>query len=245
MPNLPGRHNPFIRMITCSVCGTVNDDLSIVCTSCKGFLQGRVDALDLFATVWGLIESPRATLKRIVLARHKNFSVFLSSVFGICLIFDIAWYKNLASIFPSLLTLVGIAIVLGPIVGVFIIFLASMILRRVTNALGGKASRKNLFAVLAYATMPMALSLVFIIPLEIAIFGIDFFGSNPPPMIIKPLEYVLLIGLKSVAVLYALYLFIEATMAANAFERKKVAAVAFSAVSLVTICVLAVHFMKV
>lgn len=232
-------------MITCSVCGTKNDELSIVCSSCKGFLQGRIDALDLFSTLWGLIESPRSTFKKIVLAKHKNYSIFLSSLFGMCLVFDVAWYKSLAPVFSNLLTLVGIAIVLGPVLGIFVLFAASVILLVITNALGGKASRRNLFAALAYATMPIVFSLMFIVPLEIAIFGIDFFGSNPPPMIVKPVEYSLLLVLKAVAAFYALCLMVEGTMAANAFERKKLLPVAIGTVSIVVVGVLAVQYVKV
>lgn len=232
-------------MITCSVCSTENSDLSLVCSSCKGFLQGRADALDLFATIWGLVESPRATFKRIVLAKHKNYSILLSSLFGICLVFNIAWYKSLASVFASLAPIVGAAIVLGPLLGILVVFLISVILQLITKTYGGNGTRGNVFAAIAYATMPMAVSLVFLVPLDVAIFGMDFFGTNPPPMLIKPVEYAVLIGLKSVAALYALYLLTEATMAANAFVRGKFFVVTLSVVGVVVALALTVHFVKV
>ncbi len=232
-------------MIICSVCGLENDDLSIVCSSCKSFLQGRVDALDLFETMWGLMESPRRTMKRIVLAKHKNYTVLLSSFFGICLALDIAWYKNIADKIPSLLTIVGAAILFGPIIGLLVVSIASLVLRKATTAFGGNASQRNLFAAISYAIVPIVFSLVFIVPIEIAIFGIDFFGTNPPPMIIKPTEYLVLIGLKSIATLYGVYLLIEATMGANAFNRKKLLPVALSVISLIAVGAVVLHFAKV
>lgn len=232
-------------MITCSVCGAQNDDLNVVCSSCRAYLQGRVDALDLFATLWGLIESPTETFRRIVLAKHKNYEILLSSLFGVCLIFDIAWYKVLAPVFSSLTLLVGSALIGGPIVGVVAVFVFSLLMRSITRAMGGRAVRRNLFAAVAYATMPFALSLVFIIPLEIAIFGMDFFGTNPPPMLIRPLEYVLLLVLKAVAALYSLYLLILGTMAANAFGKKKFIPVAMSVVGVLALGVVALGMVKV
>jgi hypothetical protein len=232
-------------MITCSVCGAQNDDLSVVCSWCRGYLQGRVDALDLFTTLWGLIESPAVTFRRIVLAKHKNYGILLSSLFGVCLIFDIAWYKALANVFSSLTLLVGIALVGGPLIGVVTVLAVSILMRGITRAMGGRASRRNLFAAVAYATMPMGLSLVFIIPLEIAIFGMDFFGTNPPPMLIRPVEYVLLLGLKAVAALYGLYLLILGTMAANAFEKSKFVPVSLSIVGVLGLCLFALTVVQV
>jgi len=232
-------------MITCGVCGAQNDDLSVVCSSCRGYLQGRVDALDLFTTLWGLIESPTETFRRIVLAKHKNYGILLSSLFGVCLIFDIAWYKTLAPVFSSLTLLVGSALIGGPVVGIVTIFGFSILMRSITRVMGGRATRRNLFAAVAYATMPFALSLVFIIPLEIAIFGMDFFGTNPPPMLIRPVEYVLLLVLKAVAALYSLHLLVLGTMAANAFEKKKYIPVAMSVVGALALGVVALGMVKV
>jgi hypothetical protein len=232
-------------MITCSVCGRENDDLSVVCSSCKGYLQGRADALDLFATLWGLIEKPSATFKRIVLAKHKNYALLLSSLFGICLVFDIAWYKSVGRVLSSLVVIVGAALSLGPIIGMLIVFLCSTVLMGLTKAIGGTASRRNLFAATAYATMPMAICFVFVVPLEIAIFGIDFFGTNPPPMLIKPVEYVLLIALKGVAATYMLYLLVIGTMAANAFGKRKLPQVAGIVAGLVALGFGIIHFLRV
>jgi hypothetical protein len=232
-------------MIICSVCGNENDDLSIVCSSCKSFLQGRADALNLFETIWGLLESPRATFKRIVLAKHKNYSLFLSAMFGVCLMLDIAWFKSVAERFPSLLTILAAAALLGPLVGISVVWIASIVLVRVSKVFGGKASRRNLFATIAYATVPMAFALAFIVPIEIAVFGIDFFGANPPPMIIKPLEYTLLIGLKSVAAVWMVVLLIHGTMAANAFDGKKLLPVAISVIGLIGVAVVILRFVRI
>jgi len=79
-------------MITCPVCGTRNHHLTIVCGSCGGFIQGRVENLDLFSTIWKLIERPRAAFLSISLSRYKNYSTIVPSVAGIGLVFAFFWF---------------------------------------------------------------------------------------------------------------------------------------------------------
>ena len=236
---------PGNRMIICSVCGQENDELRLICSKCKSFLQGRVDALNLFETMWGLIETPQATFKRIVLARHKNYVWFLSFLFGIGLVFDVAWYKSLGGFFPSLIALIGTAFAIGPFIGVLVVLFLGVVFQQITRAMSGNATLRNVFSVIAYAAFPSAVVLVFIVPLEIAIFGSDFYGTNPPPMVIKPLEYTVLVALRGMAGLYATYLLIEGMMAATGFHRKKTLPLALSVVAVLAACTLAVHFVNV
>lgn len=232
-------------MIRCSVCGTENNELSVVCSSCKSFLQGRLDALNLFSTMWGLIESPRATFRKIVLAKHKNYSLLLSAAFGVSLALNIAWYKSLGQVVSGTLVIMVGAMILGPFLGLFTVFSATAFLRKSTSLMGGLAQQKSLFAALAYATTPMVLSLVFFAPIEVAVFGGDFFGTNPPPSVIKPFEYMLLIGLKWAAVLYSVYLATEGTLVASAFERKRFVPVALLIFGMTTAGWALLHYVKV
>ena len=229
-------------MITCTVCGQENDELNIVCSNCKSYLQGRVDALDLFSTMWGIIESPGATFRRIVLAKHKNYMVVLSALFGVNLMFEIGWFRNWIPDVMGLPALIAAAVLLGPPLGILFVLVMAGVLRLSTKLLGGRASQKNMFAALAYALLPMVLSLVFLVPLEIAIFGADFFGTNPPPMVIKPVEYSILLGLKALAWLYAVFLLVGATLAASGLQPRKSVPVAAIVLMLLGAGVAAVHF---
>lgn len=229
-------------MIVCPVCGRANDEVRTTCDGCGSFLQSRVDALNLFETLWGLLESPRRTMKRIVLARHKNYAFLLSALFGVGLVLDIAWYKSLAERFGSLTSLVSIALIAGPFLGMLSVVVLSVLLQRVTRLIGGTATLRNLFAATAYALFPFVVVLVFVVPVEIAIFGLDFFGANPPPMVIKPVEYTTLLVLKAVAALYALFLLVEATMAANGFAGVRRLPVLVSVVAIVGACASTMHF---
>jgi hypothetical protein len=231
-------------MITCTVCGKENDDLSVVCSACKSFLQSRVDALDLFTTLGGLIENPRSSLKKIVLAKYKNYSLILSALFGVSLVFEIAWLKDAGDKVASLLPIVGAAFIGGPIAGMIVVFVVSVALQQTTRVLGGHAARKNLFAAIAYATSPMVIALVVVIPLQLAVFGKEFFGTNPPPSLVRPTEYYLLLALKALAACWTVYLVIEAAMAGNAFERKRFVPVAFIVFGIIGLGIVGVGQLK-
>ncbi len=214
------------------------------CGGCGSFLQSKVEALNLFQTLWGLLESPQRTMKRIVLARHKNYTLLLSALFGIGLVLDVAWYKSLADRFGDLMTLVGTALIAGPIVGIASVIVLSFLLQQATKLFGGRATLRSLFAATAYALFPFVAVLVFLVPLEIAIFGMDFFGANPPPMLIKPVEYAALLIMKAIAAMYALFLLVEATMAANAFAGVRRLPVLLSVLAIVGVCASTMHLLK-
>lgn len=232
-------------MIVCPVCGYENEDLQIVCVSCRSFLQGRVDALNLFETLWGLLESPRATFRKIILSRHKNFALVLSMLFGMELVFDVAWMKHLGNSTGSLLTLLAVALAAGPPAGLLGVALLSVMLQYSMRLLGGRATFRNMFAASAYAAFPFVVSLFIVEPLALAIFGVYFFGSNPSPMIIKPAAYVLILGLKGIAALYAVYLLVEGTLSAHGFSTSKTGAVAVGVLIVIAAWIAALQLVNV
>ncbi len=220
-------------MIKCSVCGTENDDLAVLCKNCKSYLQTKVDTLDLFGTMWMLVETPRRAMKRIVLSRYKNYAYFLSALFGVSLVYTVMWYRNLGKVFNDLFILLLGGILAGPVVGIVFALLCSLVLALFARLLGGKATVRNTFAVMAYSTVPIVFSLVLILPIEVAVFGLSFFDNNPPPLVLKPVEYVVLIGLDILATIWSWFLLMEGIVVANGFTRLK------SAVAGIVVLVLA------
>ncbi len=208
-------------MIKCSVCNTENDDLAVICVSCKSYIQAKVDNINLFETIWRLIESPRSAFKRIVLSKHKNYVMLLSCILGLAIIYTIFWYKNLGRNFSNLATLVGTGALVGPPLGILFVVVFSLVLRRIARVIGGKATVKTTYAVVSYASVPIVLSFVLVFPLELALFGMYFFDNNPPPLVINPVGYVTLLGLDAVTVAWSWFLLIEGSIVANGFSRKQ------------------------
>ncbi len=199
----------------CSVCGTVNDDRAVICSSCRSYLQSKVDALDLFDTIWRLLESPGKAFKRIVLSQHKNYVLFLSALLGCALFYAAVWYKNFGDRFDNVLELIGVGVLGGVPLGIASVAGISLILLGVTRLAGRTAQYRNLFAVVAYAGIPIVLSLAVIFPLEVALFGLDFFGQNPSPMVLKPLVYVVLLSFDGIAIVWSWVLLAHGVSAAS------------------------------
>lgn len=206
-------------MRSCTVCGAENEDLAVVCTSCKSFLQSKVDNLNLFETLWGLMENPRATFRRIALARHKNYAILLNCLLGVTLLYTFFWYRTMGPSFSSLATLISTGIVLGPPVGVLFVLLFAGIMHRLARLVGGNGSFRNTYAVASYAGAAIVYSLVFVFPIEIAIFGMYFFANNPPPLVISPVIYLLLLGMSGASFLWSLALLVEGTVVAHQLSR--------------------------
>jgi|WetSurMetagenome_2_1015567.scaffolds.fasta_scaffold272603_1 hypothetical protein len=193
-------------MLICPVCGVENGDLDVVCKSCKGFMQAKVDTLDLFSTVWGLLEQPRRTFRRIALAKSKNYVILLSAALGVAIVYLYFWYWQVAVHIPSLVTLLGIGLLVGPPLGNVFVALCGAVIGFILRARGINLTSRNTRAVLAYACVPLVASLLVVMPLEIAIFGSYFFDNNPPPMVINPVAYIGLVGLDALAGVWSVIL---------------------------------------
>lgn len=198
-------------MITCAVCGTENDEYATTCLKCRGFLQNRIPNLDLFETAWSIIESPRKAFQHITLAEHKNFSLFLFSLFGISLSFTGLWFFRLGDRFDNLLTLIIWGLLVGAALGVVLAPIISFVHLLGSKLFGGNSSFRNSLGVVAYSLIPIVFSLFFVLPIELLTFGMYLFTANPHPYTIKPVSYVILVGFDTAVGMWAIGLSILGT----------------------------------
>ncbi|MDH4069393.1 MAG: YIP1 family protein [Ignavibacteria bacterium] len=189
-------------MISCPVCGTGNRELAVTCASCHGFLQSKTDALDLFSTVWNVIEGPARAFRTVALATHKNFVLFLASLFGMSWLFTALWVTDSGDRIRSLFVLILLGLIGGPPSGIILLMTVSGIILWLGRRLGGEATFRNTFAVMAYATVPLCLSLLFVLPVELGVFGHSLFGTMPPASALKPMIYTILVGIQGATVLW-------------------------------------------
>ncbi|MGD1045544.1 MAG: Yip1 family protein [Bacteroidota bacterium] len=202
-------------MINCSVCQTDNDQYATICKKCGGFLQNRVPNLDLFDVLWKIIENPRNAFRLIIRAEHKNYALLLYTLSGIALTFTGFWYFKLGDRFENILVLIFLSTLIGISLGIALCPLASSIHWGLSVILGSKTSFRNSLGVTSYSLTPIVLSLLFVLPIELLTFGMYFFTFNPPPITIKPILYILLIGLDSALAGWALILLIIGTNVGN------------------------------
>jgi hypothetical protein len=197
----------------------------------------KVDNLNLFETLWSLMESPGAAFRRIALARHKNYVIFLSCLLGIAIVYSVIWLKHLGTRFPDFALLVGLGLVAGPFVGLLFTSLFSILLHGAGRMLGGKGTYRNVRAASVYAAVPIVYALVLVFPIELAIFGPYFFSDNPPPLVINPAAYIVLLGFDGAALVWSLVLLIRGVVVVNGFNRAKAVVMAAILVCLSSLAV--------
>lgn len=177
-------------MIKCTVCLTENDEFATICRQCKAFLQDRIPNLDLFETGWRVLESPHKAFRVITLAEHKNYSLFLFTLFGISLSFTGFWFFRLGNRFASLLDLMPWAFGAGIVLGFAVAAILPLAYFLFAKMAGGSTGYRTSLAVLGYSLTPIALSLFLVLPIELLTFGMFLFTWNPHPYTIKPLSYI-------------------------------------------------------
>jgi hypothetical protein len=202
-------------MLNCSVCQTDNDQYSTVCKKCGGFLQNRVPNLDLFDVLWKTIETPRNAFRLIMLSEHKNYAVFLYALSGIAVTFTGFWHFKIGERVDNILMIIFMAILIGLPLGIALCPIASTLHWGLSKILGYKTSFRNSLGITSYSLAPVILSLLFVVPIKILTFGMYFFTSNPPPITIKPIVYLVLIGLDMALTLWAWILLIVGTHVGN------------------------------
>jgi hypothetical protein len=202
-------------MILCSVCQIENDKYAMICKKCGAFLQNRVSNLDLFDTLWRIIENPREAFRLIMIAEHKNYALFLYALCGISIAFSGFWYFRIGDRFENVLILILWALLIGVSLGIALCPIVSSFHWMLSKLLGGKSSFRISMGLTSYALTPVTISLLLLLPIELLTFGMYFFTFNPHPMTIKPVSYIVLIGLSAVMILWAFILLIIGTKVGN------------------------------
>jgi len=171
--------------ITCENCNSENDFFNLNCKSCGSLLRDKFPNIDLFSTIWHLIETPTNALKKIIFAEHKNYLTFIAVLLILKLIFT-SFFLQSVFIEPinyqnylSLNYGIGFAAFLIPIL-LFPLLIKSALLNQSI-----RTRYKDNIAVLVYSHMPLILFLVIMLPIEFALFGKYWLFSNPSPFMIK------------------------------------------------------------
>ncbi len=167
-------------------------------------------ALDLFSTIYALWKNPDSTLKRIILAEHRNYSLLLAVLESIGISFFFLYFIKAADVYSldlSTLVLEGIKLSLT-------VFLVGIYLFSVLNYMVSKFKRtgagfRGMVSGSIFALHPLAADAIFLIPLEVAVFGSYSFSNNPSPQIINPIPFYLLSFLEILTLAAAVYFFLR------------------------------------
>ncbi len=190
----------------CPVCKTENPPLKVTCRSCGGYIRDRVASLHLFETLWHLIESPGSAMQRIIVAQQKNYITPIQMIFGFAYIAFIFWASNIGLLIDNLQVILLLIILLGPVTGIVTIMLLSMVVSVCLRLMKIVVAYRDVRAVVSYSGFPIILSVLFIFPVEVGLFGMYLFTGEPSPFSINPVVYSMVIGLDVVLILWSVIL---------------------------------------
>ena len=148
-------------------------------------------------------------------AEHKNYALFLYTLSGIGIAFTGFWHFKLGNRFENILFLIFSATLIGIFIGIALCPIVSLLHWGLSKYFGGKASFRNSLGMTSYSLVPIVISLLFVLPIKLLTFGMYFFTFNPPPITIKPISYLLLLGLDSALAVWAWILLIIGTKLGN------------------------------
>ena len=197
-------------MIICPICQTQNNHLTSICVKCGGYLQTKVDNINLFETLWKLIEHPAKAFQNIAMAKHKNYIVLLAFLSGIDLSFLLLWFWNVYDRLEDskvfLLAGSGGGILFG-LIFITVISLFVLLLARIFKV---KTLFRNVWSVVSFSFVPLIYAFIFLMPVKLLAFGINYFSTNPSPETLNQFVYDLLLIIEGSMIFWAAILFIIA-----------------------------------
>ena len=128
---------------------------------------------EIFTKIW---TEPRRVLTYINETKYEKYFYILLFLAGVSGAFDRAVNKNMGEN-VSLLGIVAGCVILGGFLGWLSYYIYAALLNWTGKWLDGKGDTDSIYRVLAYAMIPSAISLVFLVP-QIAVYGIDLFVKD-------------------------------------------------------------------
>lgn len=199
------------KVLVCNNCHTENPFYHLICTKCSAFLRTKIPNIDLWDTLWKLLESPVKTGEYIIQADHKNFVSTVLVLAGIKIGIAFLIISNALSLSKYEIENYFQFILLGAVVFIVSLVVASFLITILNNLLGLKNRFKDNLALYSYSFLPIVLTLIILTPIQLAIYGTYWFTFNPSPLFFKPLTTYVMLFLEGLFFLWSLFLLVTST----------------------------------
>ncbi|MCF8240243.1 MAG: hypothetical protein K9J16_02575 [Melioribacteraceae bacterium] len=195
---------------TCENCKTENHFYQLTCTNCGSYLRSRVVNIDLWRGIWRIFDSPSQTFTEIIYAEHKNFVIFLTIIFSLSFFAQSILLKHALNINSASSNYLLINLLISAAAFALYLVLFSLLLKLLTKLFKVQTRFKDNFSIFLFSLTPALLTLIFLTPIEYAIFGKHWFVYNPSPFMIKENAAYVLIGIEGIMAIWRLVLSIIA-----------------------------------
>lgn len=162
--------------------------------------DGVTATLNPWTSIWF---RPRATIQHVVDTELEKHVVALAALSGIVQALDNASGRNLGDALPFPVVL-GLAFILGPILGLIGVYLWAWLLRWTGRWLGGRATLPQLRTAIAWGSVPMIAAGVPLL-LMLILIGPELFTESTPRLDAQPTRSLVFLGLVVVQLVMALW----------------------------------------
>ena len=201
------------NVLICKNCETENAIYKLTCSNCKEYMRERIVNLDLWSTIWKLVESPTIGFSNIIHSEHKNFIIVLTFLFSIKYFINTLIFTNAFEINTFTLDYLLQNFALSLLYTILLICLFSLLITLLNKLFGIKSRFKDNIAIYVYSTFPLILAGLFLFLIEFALFGHYFLSFDPSPFLLKKNVAYISAGLEAIIVIWSLVLSIAATFA--------------------------------
>lgn len=171
--------------IKCQNCNSENDFFKINCDSCGAVLRNKVANIDLFSMIWMLIEEPTRGVQRLIYAEKKNYLTLILFLLVTKLVLTSFFLQSLFISQVNYEEYLSLNFGIGFGLFLFLFLLYPLLFKTILKSKSVFTRYKDNLTIIAYSHVPLVLSLIFILPVEFALFGKFWLFSNPSPFIIN------------------------------------------------------------
>jgi len=194
-------------MDPCPSCGKENFTLQLRCGSCGAFVRDRVPSLNLFSTLWGMMESPSRTMLRIERSEQKNYTHLLFALCGPLFLAVMLFVARIGDTDLPFGYMLGAIVLLGPPLGLLLLTLFTLGQKALFRwRFGIVVAYRDTSALIAWSFAPVMWASVLVLPLQLGVFGFILFSTNPSPWDLLPLPFWIFAVLSVLSTLWTVLL---------------------------------------
>lgn len=201
------------KVLICNNCGTENPFYAYICLNCKSFLRSKVANIDLWDTLWNLLDSPVKTSETIIHAEHKNFVGTILTLAGIKIGLSFLIVANALKLFGEEISGPFNFIVISTIIFILTLLIISSVLTLINKSVGIANRIKDNIALFAYSFLPIVITLIILTPIQLALYGVYWFTFNPSPILFKPMASYVIYFIEGIFYLWSVILLITSSYA--------------------------------
>lgn len=192
--------------IICTVCAAENPYYVYICKKCNSYLRERVNNIDLWKVIGLLIDNPKKAFQLIIYSEHKNFITFIILIVAAKFLVNTRFlamvslgdFIPVSGLFVSYISVLALTAVY--------ISIYSFVLTVLNNNRDVKNRFRDNFSILVYSLLPNIIGVVFLIVIELAVFGEYLFSVNPTPFVVKGFISYMFAGAEVLLILWSVFL---------------------------------------